>query len=68
MLLIGVLAAPAGFILGIAHHLMGRPGLALLLMALWAAVAAAVGLPALRLAARAVEPRRENLVLVAAGR
>jgi hypothetical protein len=68
MLLIALLAAPAGLILGIAHHLLGRPGLALLLMALWAALAAVIAVPWLRVTARAVEARRENLVLVATGR
>ena len=67
-LLIALLSAVPGLILGIAYHLLHRPGLALLLMAIWTLLAAAVALPFLRLAAQAVAPRRENLALVAQGR
>jgi hypothetical protein len=67
-LLVFVFSSPAAAILALAYHRYHRPGLALLLMALWTLVAAAISIPLLRLAARAVAPRRENLALVAQGR
>jgi hypothetical protein len=64
-LLVMALSAPPGIALVFARE---RPGLALLLVALWTLLSAAVSLPLLALAARAVGPRRENLALVAQGR
>lgn len=67
-LAMALLATPPGLIIGIAGHGLQRPGLALQLMALWIVLAAGVAIPLLRLAARSVGPRRENLALVAQGR
>jgi hypothetical protein len=66
--LVLLLAAPAGAILLVVHHALGRPVLGLLLMAGWTAVAVSLAIPLLALAARVVGPRRENLGLVAGGR
>ncbi len=64
-LLVMIVSGPPGLILHLGRH---RPALALLFMALWALVAAALSIPLLGLAARTVGPRRENLALVAQGR
>jgi hypothetical protein len=63
-----VLAVPAAAIVLVVHRWMDRPWLGLALMAAWTALALAVSVPLLRMASRAVGPRRENLALVAAGR
>jgi hypothetical protein len=62
------LSLPPGLVLAVVHHRMGRPGLALGLVALWTLFAAAAAIPLLGAASRAVGPRRENLALVAEGR
>ncbi|HYN20775.1 MAG TPA: hypothetical protein VE078_07445 [Thermoanaerobaculia bacterium] len=67
-LLVLVFAAPPAAILAVAHRRFERPGLALLLMAIWTMLTVALAIPLLRFAARAVATRRENLALVAAGR
>lgn len=67
-LLVGGLAAVPAAIVGVAHHVLSRPGLALLLMAAWTLAAAGIAPPLVRRAARDVERRRETLLLVAAGR
>jgi hypothetical protein len=67
-LVILLLSVPPGVILGLVHHRLDNPGLALALMAGWAVAAGAIGVPALRIPARAVGARRENLALVAQGR
>lgn len=67
-LLVLLLAAPAGAIVLVVHHFLGRPVLGLLLMGAWTVLAIALAIPLLSLAARAVGPRRENLGLVAGGR
>jgi hypothetical protein len=64
-LVVAALAGPPALLLFL---LSGRPGLALLIMALWTLLAAAISIPLLGLAAGAVPPRRENLALVAQGR
>ena len=63
-LVIMTLAIPPALIL----KLVDPPGLALASMAVWVIVAAAIGIPALRIPARALDARRENLALVAQGR
>jgi hypothetical protein len=67
-LLIFAFSSPAVLILALVYHRFQRPGLALLLMALWTLVAAVIAIPLLGLAARALAARRENLALVAQGR
>jgi hypothetical protein len=67
-ILVFAFSSPAVMILAIAHHRFHRPGLTLLLMAAWALVAAVIALPLLKLAARALTERRENIALVAQGR
>jgi hypothetical protein len=61
-------AAPPAAILLVVHRGMERPLLGLALMAAWTALALALAIPLLRLAARAIGPRRENLALVAGSR
>jgi hypothetical protein len=68
MLCIAAGAGPAvGLVLG-ALFLFESPALAFLLVAGWAAVAAAISLPLFRLAESLLAQRRENLALVAQGR
>ena len=64
-LLVLFLSAPPGMILYFGSE---RPALALALVALWTVLAAAISIPLLGLAARALESRRENVALVAQGR
>ena len=61
-------AMPAAALVLGALLLFESPALALLLVALWAGVAAALSLPFFRLAESLLARRRENLALVAAGR
>lgn len=67
-LLVLSLSSVPGLILSVVDHTMQHPGLSFVLILLWTAIAAVVSIPLLGLAARAVTPRRENLVLVARGR
>ncbi len=67
-LLVLTLASVPTAILAIVERQMQRPGLALALVVLWTIVAALIALPLIGVAARAIAPRRENLVLVARGR
>jgi hypothetical protein len=66
--LVLLLAGPPAMIVLLVHRGMERPLLGLLLMAGWASVALAFAIPLLRMAARAIAPRRENLALVAGSR
>jgi hypothetical protein len=61
-------AGPPAAILLVVHRTMERPLLGLALMAAWTALAVAIAVPFLRIAARAIAPRRENLALVAGSR
>ena len=61
-------AAPPAAIVLVVHRVLDRPLLGLALMAGWAALSLALAIPLLRLAARAIGPRRENLALVAGSR
>lgn len=72
-MLVGTLAtvafsAPTVAILAAAHFWFKSPMLALPLTAVWLLVAAAIGIPLVNVAARAIGSRRENLALVAQGR
>jgi hypothetical protein len=64
-LLLLALAAPPAAALAVVGTRMQRPGLALLLIAGWAALAAAASVPLLGAVSRLLGPRRENLALVA---
>jgi hypothetical protein len=59
---------PMVVILALAEFWLKSPAAALLMAAVWLAVAAAIGLPLVRLASRSIEARRENLALVAQGK
>jgi hypothetical protein len=59
---------PTVVILALAEFWLKSPAAALLMAAAWLAVAAAVGVPLVNLASRAVGARRENLALVAQGK
>jgi hypothetical protein len=61
-------ALPAAAIVLLAQFWLDRPILAPLLMSVWLLVAAAVSLPLVGVAARAIAVRRENLALVAQGK
>jgi hypothetical protein len=61
-------AAPPAAILLLVHRGLERPLLGSLLMVAWASLAFALAIPLLRLGARAIGPRRENLALVAGSR
>jgi hypothetical protein len=67
VLIVG-LALPPAAIHGVVYHVLARPGLALVLMTLWALAASIVAVPLLTQAARAVGQRRENMGMVASGR
>ncbi|HEX5042796.1 MAG TPA: hypothetical protein VFV75_07805 [Candidatus Polarisedimenticolaceae bacterium] len=67
-LLVLLAAGPPGAILLVVHRALDRPLLGLALMAGWTALAVVLAVPLLRLAARAIGPRRENLALVAGSR
>ncbi|MFQ5702199.1 MAG: hypothetical protein ACE5HU_10185, partial [Acidobacteriota bacterium] len=62
-----VLAGPPASIMAISSLLQGSPIVVLGLMAAWTAVAAGLSLPLLKAVSRALNKRRENLLLVAAG-
>jgi len=66
--LVPLVSAPAALILVAADWWLERPGLALPGMLLWLALALAVSVPLLRLSARSINLRRENLAVVAQGR
>ncbi len=68
MLLVLALTSIPGVIMAVVDRQLQQPTLSLALIAAWASIAAFVATPLTRLAARAVAPRRENLVLVAGGR
>ncbi|HSB11517.1 MAG TPA: hypothetical protein VLM38_18660 [Blastocatellia bacterium] len=63
-----VISGITGMLIALGRSVFESTELTLLLMALWTILAGAVSIPLLRLAARAVSPRRENLALVAQGR
>ena len=65
---IAVFSAPTLGILAVAQFWFRSPITALPMAALWAAIAAAIGIPLVNLAARTLGSRRENLALVAQGR
>lgn len=67
-LLILLAAAPVGVTIGVTVWGVNRPELALPIVALWSAVACAIGLPLVNVASRSITFRRENLGLVAQGR
>ncbi len=67
-LLVLLAAGPPAVILLVVHRGLERPLLGLALMVAWTGLAVALALPLLRLAARAIGPRRENLALVAGSR
>lgn len=66
--LVAMAAAPPGVIIGLSTHAFDRPGVGLLLTALWTLLVAVIAVPLLALVARAIAPRRENLALVAGGK
>jgi hypothetical protein len=66
--LVLIFALPAVAIVLLADGWLHRPVMALPLMIVWLAVTIAIVLPLVRLASRAIAPRRENLALVAQGR
>jgi hypothetical protein len=61
-------ALPTVAILALAEFWLKSPAAALLMAGVWMVVAAAIGLPLVNLASRAVGARRENLALVAQGK
>jgi hypothetical protein len=63
-----VIAAPAGLILTGGGLWLQQPALAFVVMLVWLAIAAALAMPLVTLASRAIGFRRENLVLVSGGR
>ena len=67
-LLVLLAAGPPAAILLVVHRGLERPLLGLALMVAWTGLAVALAIPLLRLAARAIGPRRENLALVAGSR
>jgi hypothetical protein len=60
-----VAIVPAALIVGL---LESAPAKALLVTTIWAALAAAIGIPLLGVVAKTLRSRRENLALVAQGR
>jgi hypothetical protein len=67
-LLILLAAAPAGVTIGVTVWGVNRPELALPIIAVWSALAFAIGLPLVNVASRTITYRRENLALVAQNR
>lgn len=67
-ILVLLFAAPAALIVVAADVWLDRPAIAPLLMAGWLAAAALLAIPGVRLAARAIGARRENLALTAQAR
>ena len=63
-----IFSLPTIVILALAEFWLKSPAAGLLMAAVWLAVAAAIGLPLVRLTSRAVGSRRENLALVAQGK
>ena len=61
-------AGPPAAVVLVVQRGMERPLLGLGIMAAWAALALVLAIPLLRLASRAIAPRRENLALVAGSR
>jgi hypothetical protein len=67
-LITAILALPTVAILAIAEFYLESPSASIVLSVVWMAIAAAIGLPLVNVAARAIGQRRENLALVAQGR
>jgi len=67
-ILVLLFAAPAALIVAVSEFWLQRPALAPLLMLGWLAVAAAIALPLVGVASRAIGARRENLAMVAQGK
>jgi hypothetical protein len=67
-LLVFALSIPPGVIIAICFRIFESPGLTVIAMAVWTLITGLISVPLLKLGARALAARKENLVLVAQGR